>query len=134
MLENTDSVLMQTLLFAYTSLDITENIRILNATTNFIILTKRFDERLFKTKSVSLFLCVSYRNYFYLIWLDRNIFLEYCIIFISLTPGPHDILVPGERLVFNLVRYCVIYKRNHFFYAAHFLKFNFFKIKPVNHS
>ena len=52
LLENTDSVLTQTLLFGNTSYDITGNTKILNATITFILLTKRFDEPLFKTKSV----------------------------------------------------------------------------------
>ena len=47
LLENTDSVLTQTLLFDNTSFDITDNTKILNATTNFILLTKRFEEHLF---------------------------------------------------------------------------------------
>ena len=46
-LENTDSNLTQTLLFGNTSFDITDNTKILNATINFILLTKRFDEPLF---------------------------------------------------------------------------------------
>ena len=47
LLENTDSNLTQTLLFGNTSFDITDNTKILNATINFILLTKRFDEPLF---------------------------------------------------------------------------------------
>ena len=45
--ENTDSNFTQTLLFGDTSFDITDNTKILNATINFILLTKRFDEPLF---------------------------------------------------------------------------------------
>ena len=55
LLENTDSVLTQTLLFGNTSFNIANNTKILNATINFILLTKRIDAPLFKTKSVWLF-------------------------------------------------------------------------------
>ena len=34
-------------MFGYASLNITDNIKILNTTMNFILLTKRFDEPLF---------------------------------------------------------------------------------------
>ena len=47
LLENTDSNLTQTLLFGNTSFDITDNTKTLDATINFILLTKRFDEPLF---------------------------------------------------------------------------------------
>ena len=47
LLENTDTVLTQTLLFGNTSFDKTHNTKIPNATINFILLTKRFDEPLF---------------------------------------------------------------------------------------
>ena len=47
LLENTDSSLTQTLLFGNTSFVITDNTKILNATINLILLTKRFDEPLF---------------------------------------------------------------------------------------
>ena len=47
LLENTDSNLTQTLLFGNTLFDITDFTKILNATINFILLTKRFDESLF---------------------------------------------------------------------------------------
>ena len=47
LLENTGSVLTQTLRFGNTSCNITDNTKILNATINFILLTKRFDEPLF---------------------------------------------------------------------------------------
>ena len=47
LLENTDSNLTQTLLFGNTSFDITDNTNILNATINFVLLTKRFDKPLF---------------------------------------------------------------------------------------
>ena len=46
-LENTDSNLTQTLLLGNTSFDITDHTKILNATINFILLTKRLDEPLF---------------------------------------------------------------------------------------
>ena len=49
LLKNTDySVLTQTLPFGNASFDIIHNTKILNATINFILLTKRFDETLFK--------------------------------------------------------------------------------------
>ena len=44
--ENTDSNFTQTLFFDNTSFDITDNIKILNATINFVLLTKRFDKPL----------------------------------------------------------------------------------------
>ena len=47
LLENTDSNLTQTLPFGNKSFDITDNAKILNATINVILLTKRFDEPLF---------------------------------------------------------------------------------------
>ena len=47
LLENTNSNLIQTLLFGNKSFDITDNTKILNATINFILLTKRFDKPLF---------------------------------------------------------------------------------------
>ena len=47
LLENTDSNLTQKLLFGNTSFDITGNTKILNATINLILLTKRFDEPFF---------------------------------------------------------------------------------------
>ena len=78
LLENTDSVLTQTLLFGNTSYDITGNTKILNATVTFILLTKRFDEPLFKTKSVWLiFFSVSYEIYFSLFYLDQKKILFY---------------------------------------------------------
>ena len=81
LLENTDSVLTQTLLFGNTSFDITDNTKILNATINFILLTKRFDEPLFQTKSVWLifffFLSATKFIFFPLLFscLDHNFFL-----------------------------------------------------------
>ena len=48
LLENTDSNLTQTLLFGNTLFEITGNTKILNTTINFISLTKRFDQPLFK--------------------------------------------------------------------------------------
>ena len=46
-LENTDSNLIKVLLFGNTSFDITDTTKTLNATINFILLTKRFDKPLF---------------------------------------------------------------------------------------
>ena len=48
LLENTDSNLTQTLLFGNTLFEITGNTKILNTTINFISLTKRCDQPLFK--------------------------------------------------------------------------------------
>ena len=47
LLENTHSSLTQTLLYGNSSLDINTNWFILNATTDFILYTKRFEEALF---------------------------------------------------------------------------------------
>ena len=47
LLENTNSNLTQALLFGNTSFDINDNNKVLNATINFILLAKRFDEPLF---------------------------------------------------------------------------------------
>ena len=47
LLENTDSVLTQTLLFGNTSINVTDNTEILNATIHFILLTIGFDYHLF---------------------------------------------------------------------------------------
>ena len=55
LIENTNSVLTQTLLFGNTSFNIFSGSKILNAITNFILLTKRFDKPFFKTKSVWFF-------------------------------------------------------------------------------
>lgn len=53
--------------------------------------------------------CVSYNKYFSLSWLGHTNLLEYYIILISLIPVTPNILVPGERLVYVLFMYCVIY-------------------------
>ena len=45
--ENTGKVLTQTLLFGNTSLNPSDNSKILSATIDFILSTKRFDEQLF---------------------------------------------------------------------------------------
>ena len=50
LLENTDWVLTQTLLFANSWFNLTGNTKILNATISFILLTKRFDEPLLLRK------------------------------------------------------------------------------------
>ena len=47
LLENTSKVLTQTLLFGNTSLSPSDNSKILSATIDFILSTKRFDEQLF---------------------------------------------------------------------------------------
>ena len=47
LLEDTGKVLTHTLLFGNMSLSSSDNPKILNATTNFILSTKRFDEQLF---------------------------------------------------------------------------------------
>ena len=47
LLENTSKVLTQTLLFGNTSLSPSDNSKILSATTNFILSTKRIDKQLF---------------------------------------------------------------------------------------
>ena len=45
LLENTSKVLTQTLLFGNTSLSLSDNSKILSATIDFILSTKRFDEQ-----------------------------------------------------------------------------------------
>ena len=77
MLENTESVFAQTLLFGNRSLNIADNTKIVNAAKIFILLAKRFDEPFFKTNSVWLFFCVSYGIYFSLFCMDDNNILEY---------------------------------------------------------
>ena len=62
LLENTGSVLKQTLFFGIMSFNITNNIKIHNAT---------------KIKVNLINFCVSCGNYFSLFWLDHNNFLEY---------------------------------------------------------
>ena len=47
LLENTSNVLTQTLLFGNTSLSPSDNSKILSATIDFILSTKRFDKQLF---------------------------------------------------------------------------------------
>ena len=47
LLNNTDFVLIKTLLFGYVSLDSNNNLEKLNATIDYILLNKRFDEALF---------------------------------------------------------------------------------------
>ena len=74
LIENANSVLTQTLLFRNTSFNIFSGTKILNAITNFILLTKRFDEPLFLNKISLIFLYVSYGNYFSLFCLDHNFF------------------------------------------------------------
>ena len=59
LLEITDSSLTHTLLYGNPSFDIITNSLILNATIDFILSTKRFEEALFKRNNQCFFLFVS---------------------------------------------------------------------------
>ena len=75
LLGNTESVLTQTLLFGNASFNINDDTQILITTINFLLLTKIFDEPIFKQSLI--ILCVGYGNYFSLFCLDHNDYLEY---------------------------------------------------------
>ena len=129
MLESAESVSTQTSFFGNTLFNITGNSKIIHATISFIVLTKSLMNHFLKQSQ--------FDYYFSLFWLDHNTFfrtLDHSYFFNPRHPKYVSTWRRSSFYFFQILRNYIVHIKNIFFFVAHFLKLNFFKIKPVSHS